>query len=91
MAHRATRTCTKCLADKSIDDFYSKGNRTDSRCKECVKSTKKSKYVAQEQRMRIDSLYKFFELVTELEISALRRQTSRLDEEIKRCLQKNPQ
>lgn len=90
MSRRATRTCTKCLVTKTIHAFYSKGSRIDSRCKECVKSIKKTKYVAQEQRMQTDSLFKFFELITELEVSALKIQTLRLDEEI-RCLQSKQQ
>jgi hypothetical protein len=85
MERRVTKTCTKCLADLPIDDFYSKGNRVDSRCKPCVKSTKKSKYVAKEQVLRIDSLFKIFELISELEVLTLNKEIQRLDEEIKLC------
>ena len=85
MAQQAIKTCTKCLQQLPLDDFYSKGNRVDSRCKSCVKSTKKSKYVAREKVLRLDSLYKIFELISELEISAINKQIQRLDEEIKRC------
>ncbi len=91
MAQRAIRTCTKCLESFPLDNFYSKGKRTDSRCKACVKSTKKTKYVTQEQSMRIDSLYRFFELVTELEVDVLRQETLRLDREILKCQEKKQQ
>lgn len=66
-----------------VADFYSKGNRVDSRCKPCVKSTKKSKYVAKEQVLRVDSLFKIFELISELEVLTLHKEIQRLVEEIK--------
>lgn len=87
MAQPAKRICTKCLQSLPIEDFYSKGTRSDSRCKTCVKSVKKSKYVAKEQILRLDSLLKIFSLISEIEISAISRQIQRLDEEIKRCQQ----
>jgi hypothetical protein len=91
MEHRVTKICTKCLAELSLDHYYSKGNRIDSRCKSCVKSTKKSKYVAKEQILRVDSLFKIFALISELEISILNNQIQRLDKEIERCQQRQIQ
>ena len=87
MTQTEKRKCTKCLQDLSVDSFYSKGNRIDSRCKECVKSTKKTKYVSSEMSMRVTALYQFFELITEIELSVLSQQIKKLDEEIKLCSQ----
>ncbi len=87
MAQQVMKNCTKCLVDLPLDNFYSKGNRVDSRCKSCVKSTKKTKYVAKEQVLRIDGLCKIFELISELEISVLNKHIQQLNQEIKRCQQ----
>ncbi len=91
MEQCAKKICTKCLVALPIDQFYSKGNRIDSRCKECVKSTKKTKYVSAEESLRVNSLFQFFELITEIEITVINQQIQRLDEEIKRCQTKTAQ
>lgn len=91
MTQVTKRTCTKCLQALSVDSFYSKGNRIDSRCKECVKSTKKTKYVSSEMSMRVTALYQFFELITEIELSVIGQQIKKLDEEIKLCSQPTTQ
>lgn len=91
MEQRATKICTKCLAKLPLGNFYSKGNRVDSRCKPCVKSTKKSKYIAKEQILRVDSLFKVFELISDLEQLTLNQEIQRLDEVIKLCQQQQIQ
>jgi hypothetical protein len=37
----ASKICTHCKIDKPLSDYYSKGNRLDAKCKDCVKKGKK--------------------------------------------------
>lgn len=62
-----TKKCKLCGKNKALSCYYSKGNRHDSRCKECTLRNKKKKYHKQkqnEQRMRLkskESTLKYFE------------------------------
>lgn len=38
------KNCTRCCAEKSSDEFYSKGNRLDSICKDCKKEKSREDY-----------------------------------------------
>ena len=38
------RVCTNCSKSKRSSDFYTKGKRIDSKCKECVKKRKSKTY-----------------------------------------------
>ena len=38
------KRCTSCVAEKSHDEFYSKGSRLDSICKECKKERSRADY-----------------------------------------------
>lgn len=38
------RVCTHCKVSKVKEDFYSKGHRLDSRCKECAKELRRKRY-----------------------------------------------
>lgn len=80
-----TKQCTKCLVTLPLTEFYSKGNRMDARCKPCVKSEKKTKYVSREIELSIDRLMKVFDVVFALEKKMMDNQISRLDEVILRC------
>jgi hypothetical protein len=44
------RKCTKCFRTKAIEDFYKKGNRRDSICKDCVSKLKRASYRANTKR-----------------------------------------
>lgn len=85
MSQLVTRKCTKCLETLPLDYFYSKGNRADSRCKECVKSTKKAKHVARSQDLQLNTLKEIFELVYKIESLLIEKHLGILNEEIKRC------
>lgn len=85
MKHSETKQCTKCLQELELTNFYTKGNRIDSRCKECTKSIKKAKYVVREQALQLDSLFSFCELVSEIELSTLKNQIHKIDEVISKC------
>jgi hypothetical protein len=36
--------CTSCGVEKSLEEFYSKGSRLDSQCKECKKERSRADY-----------------------------------------------
>ena len=53
------KRCTSCGADKSRDEFYSKGSRLDSICKECKKERSRADYrfkLGPRDRGRIEAL-----------------------------------
>lgn len=77
-----TKQCTKCLVTLPLTEFYSKGNRMDARCKPCVKSEKKTKYVSREIELSTDRLMKVFDVVFAIEAKVLDHQVRRLDEVI---------
>lgn len=82
------KQCTKCLAMQPLSEFYAKGNRVDARCKSCVKSIKRTKYVSRETQLSIDRLLKVFDVIFALETKILDNQISRLDEVISKCQRK---
>lgn len=80
-----TKQCTKCLAKLPITDFYSKGNRVDARCKACVKSDKRTKYVSREIELSVDRLLRVFDVIFALEMNIIAGQIAKLDEVIFKC------
>ncbi len=38
------KTCSKCKKEKCLSDFYSKGEKIDSKCKSCAKDLRKKRY-----------------------------------------------
>ena len=83
-----TKQCTKCLVTLPLTEFYSKGNRTDARCKPCVKSEKKTKYVSREIELSTDRLIKVFDIVFAIEKRVMDHQICRLEEVILKCQRK---
>jgi hypothetical protein len=86
-----TKQCTQCLASLPLEEFYSKGNRTDAKCKSCVKSLKRSKYVAKEDLMSIDRLKKILDIVFLAESRIISKQLLELDKVVLKCQLKIPQ
>ncbi len=79
MGETLKKICTKCLVEKSSNDFYSKGNRLDSICKECKRSNRKAKYVSKKQCDEFNSLTAFFEIIFDSEIEELKRLNQNCD------------
>lgn len=50
------RKCSNCNTEKSQDDFYLKGKRIDSACKECRRNQRNARYQVQTQRPSSDDL-----------------------------------
>ena len=44
--------CTKCKKVKGLDEFYSKGKRMDSWCKECRKANRMSRYHKEKEKFK---------------------------------------
>mgnify|MGYP003574888244 FL=1 len=47
---RKEKCCSSCEKDLPLEAFYSKGNRYDSKCKICVRKTKKDKRVVDKKK-----------------------------------------
>ena len=77
----ATKQCTKCLADLSPCEFYSKGNRLDSECKKCRRLRRRTTYVSQNARSSLARVRSVIDLSIGWEIErlrALREETQRI-------------
>jgi hypothetical protein len=51
IAPSPTKTCTTCLAELGIAEFYTKGNRLDAACKSCVKEKRRTTYLARQNEL----------------------------------------
>ena len=69
------KTCTKCLAQLSLDNFYRKGNRLDSWCKECKKKKRRANHLVSKNELNKtdqDRLNKVVKIAIEHEIHQLK-------------------
>jgi hypothetical protein len=65
------KRCTTCLQEFPASNFYSKGNRRDSICKDCKKKKAKATYVRERKSTPIKELNRFMTLVKEVEMEIL--------------------
>jgi len=65
------KKCTKCLAVKPTTSFYRHRNATESRCKDCKKSIKKSKYISAKRHSLLEILTNSIDVITESNLSEL--------------------
>jgi hypothetical protein len=82
------KLCTTCLQSLPLGRFYSKGNRSDSSCKECQKERKRTTYVAKKSEYNTDHLKRVFDLLLDFELQRTNRTNQRVQEVIDRCLKK---
>ena len=54
-----------------VHDFYRKGNRLDSSCKQCKKQKSKTTYVSKKNPSNFSDLNRFIDLVIELDLKRL--------------------
>ncbi len=73
------KRCTTCLVSKKITEFYKKGNRIESTCKECKKDKRRTTYVSKKDTDDFDRLFRLFNLVLDLEKSSLDKLESDID------------
>lgn len=66
------KRCTTCLQELPITEFYSKGKRRDSVCKECKKQKSKNTYVSRKKTTPLKVLNRFIDLMTEIELELVR-------------------
>lgn len=76
------KQCTKCLARKPSKDFYSKGKRRSSKCKQCEKEEKKTNYVARKNCMDVTTLKRMFDIIYCHQILQVQSEIEKLDEVI---------
>ncbi len=84
------KICSACQEHKSLSDYYSKGGRADSACKECQKRKKKTKYVATKNHDVVAGLSNIINLSTTGLIQLMKAETERLEKVIA-CLKKQKQ
>ncbi len=68
------RICVNCARQLSIENFYQKGSRFDSRCKACVSKCKKTRYAMKKKRPIIDAVKIGGFKVWESSLTATRRE-----------------
>ena len=79
MSKPSNRRCTKCLVIKRIDDFYRKRNQWDTICKECKCAARRAKYVSREKVNEMETLIKFFDIMFDIEMKALKNLEKKCD------------
>ena len=82
------KICTTCLVEQPMSDFYSKGSRTDSACKSCIKKKRQTTYVASKNQLSpddIERLKQTLDLLAEFELKRLERIEKELDDVIARA------
>ena len=82
------KICTICLVELPLGCFYSKGNRLDSACKNCVKTRKKTKYVTVHENLSFETLMKIFKLIQDLELEEINNEVKKVDRVIEQWEQK---
>ncbi|MCK5073272.1 MAG: hypothetical protein KAQ98_07580 [Bacteriovoracaceae bacterium] len=69
------KTCSKCLVEKSLDEFYRKGSRIDSWCKFCKKKKRRANYIVGKNELNkgeLERLKLFLKTVTAYEVKQFR-------------------
>lgn len=57
------RTCISCGIEKPLTEFYSKGARSDSSCKPCVRARKRSEYAAKHNTKELARLKQVVKII----------------------------
>lgn len=78
------RRCTTCLQELPLTEFYSKGKRRDSTCKECKKKKARTTYVRAKKTTPLKVLNRFIDLMTEIELEMVRDLNNQITEVIER-------
>ena len=86
-----TKQCSTCLEALPISEFYSKGNRTDSSCKRCVRQKKRSTYLEQKDKYNLDHVRRAVDILLDWELEKLKEYNRNLKEAIEQCQNKEPQ
>lgn len=84
------RICSECGEAKAPSAFYAKGERLDTRCKDCKKAYRRSTYQSKATDRAYETVCKVLDIVIAHETEKLRRYSERLDEVIKECQMKRP-
>lgn len=79
-----TKKCAKCLVEKPLSEFYSKGNRVSGRCKQCMKAYFRTRYVVAHEEQTADRLKRFIDVYFECEKLRLQQVLHSLNEIISR-------
>lgn len=79
------RTCTKCLVELPITEFYAMGNRVDSWCKCCKKQKRKTTYVSSKNENIFGRIRSCFEIIHKIELEHFSEINEQLERMITKC------
>lgn len=74
-----TKICSQCNRTLPVTEFYKKGDRIDSSCRDCVKVKKQMRYVPKEMEFSAENMIKLFDVVHDYEIKMIKNQITLLD------------
>jgi hypothetical protein len=80
-----SKQCSTCLQMLSMNAFYTKGNRVDSRCKPGSKSRKRSTYVPKKEKYSGSRVKNALELLIDFEMNQLETLHQKIREAIQKC------
>jgi hypothetical protein len=80
-----SKSCCRCGQTKPVIDFYTKGSRTDSACKSCVKAKKQKVRSKLAVGIHAERLQQIADLIEPYEMSKLDGYYTRLREITERC------
>lgn len=86
-----TKQCSTCLGKFQLSNFYSKGNRRDSRCKTCSRGKKRATYLQQKDKYNVDHVRRVFDILLEHKIEQMKQFNLKLKEVIEKCQQNEKQ
>lgn len=78
------RVCTSCALTKGSGDFYRKGDRLDSNCKECKRGSRRKRYISNNDKATFGRLIRIVDLVYENEGKLLDLMGDRLNAVLQR-------
>jgi hypothetical protein len=76
------KICTQCDSSLPITEFYKKGDRIDSACRNCVKIKKQMRYVHKEMEFSAENMMRLFDVVHDYELKIIKKQILFLDKVI---------
>jgi len=73
------KKCTTCLKLLPISNFYKKGNRHESVCKECKKKKRSATYVTKRNSKKLESIIALVEVMIESDLEHLSKLENKID------------
>lgn len=88
-ATKQNKSCSQCKKTKFVSEYYLKGDRIDSICKECKKAARNKSYVSKSSADVFDTCAKLFDCYFEVELKSLNKIADRLEALLLRATREN--